>query len=472
MKDGQLTLPRDFEGGSLRKRSADWMCSEGGESVVPLASRLSMSLKGVQVAGSKGEIIGSYSPKRSFTFGSSKPKGSPGPDLDETIDFSTIAIDSPATKRSKRLAVNHKHLLEAQRHIFPPDLDDTQIIPAIIPKCSPKALTFDSDPLEPIADPSLQFPELKDQFIVNEKISHGAFSSVYKATRKEDGKLVAIKRLHPIVSPDRTLCEIMALHLLPAHPHVCSLLGGVYSGSRVSLVLPLMEHEEFKLTFRAMGLSDVKQYCRALFSSLAHIHKFGIIHRDIKPSNFIHKRGTNQYMLIDFGLIDTVPKGSPVKTSKLSKILQESRQRSKTLPGAPRAGTRGFRAPEVLLRLQEQTTAIDVWSAGIILLSIACGRHPLTYPKDDIESLIFISELVGSDQLQSAAKSIGRSLRLPKRHEFRGWRRIVKKLRLAEDQREWSDQMYKFLHRCLDPNPFMRITAEQALLHPFLSEDF
>lgn len=47
------------------------------------------------------------------------------------------------------------------------------------------------------------------------------------------------------------------------------------------------------------------------------------------------------------------------------------------LPSAARSGTRGFRAPEVLLRNPDQTPAIDVWSAGIILLCILTGRYPL-----------------------------------------------------------------------------------------------
>ena len=37
---------------------------------------------------------------------------------------------------------------------------------------------------------------------------------------------------------------------------------------------------------------------------------------------------------------------------------------------APRAGTAGFRPPEVLLKSSTQSTAVDVWAAGVILLSM------------------------------------------------------------------------------------------------------
>jgi len=217
-------------------------------------------------------------------------------------------------------------------------------------------------------------------------------------------------------------------------------------------------------------MDNLQMYTRALFEGLSHIHKHGIIHRDLKPSNFIHKFGTNQYMLVDFGLIDTKPGNqTSSSSSQLSRVFTETKTgQRQTLPGAPRAGTRGFRAPEVLMRYRQQTSAIDIWSAGIILLSIMCSRHPITYPMDDIQSLLYISELVGSQQLVRAANAIGRHLRLPQDCEFLGWRTIVKKMRPSSDKREWSDQLYKFIHRCLDPNPLTRLTADEALLHPFL----
>jgi serine/threonine protein kinase len=40
--------------------------------------------------------------------------------------------------------------------------------------------------------------------------------------------------------------------------------------------------------FRKMTLYQVQQYMKALFESLAHLHRNGVIHRDIKPSNFLY----------------------------------------------------------------------------------------------------------------------------------------------------------------------------------------
>lgn len=60
--------------------------------------------------------------------------------------------------------------------------------------------------------------------------------------------------------------------------------------------------------------------------------------------------------------------------------------------GVNRGGTRGFRAPEVLLKVAHQTTAIDIWSAGVIMLSMLCNRFPvLSHKPDDDVSLLEIT---------------------------------------------------------------------------------
>lgn len=91
---------------------------------------------------------------------------------------------------------------------------------------------------------------------------------------------------------------------------------------------------------------------------------------------------------------------------------------------ANRAGTRGFRAPEVLLKCPDQTvcecfrilgsrlhrltpdvrvSAIDVWSAGIILLCFLTRRFPFFNSNDDVEALMELAALFGKKRMERCA---------------------------------------------------------------------
>ena len=73
----------------------------------------------------------------------------------------------------------------------------------------------------------------------------------------------------------------------------------------------------------------------------------------MKPANFLHIFESKTFRLIDFGSADTGTKGFVRRGS----------------------GTRGFRAPESLIGMETQTAAVDVLSAGIILLSLITGKR-------------------------------------------------------------------------------------------------
>lgn len=78
-------------------------------------------------------------------------------------------------------------------------------------------------------------------------------------------------------------------------------------------------------------------------------------------------------------------------------------------PRAPRAGTQGFRPPEVLLKYPHQTTAVDVWAAGVVLASALTARYPFFRAGDDVAALAELADLVGTEPLQRAAASLGAS---------------------------------------------------------------
>lgn len=154
---------------------------------------------------------------------------------------------------------------------------------------------------------------------------------------------------------------------------------------------------------------------------------------------------------------------------------------------APRAGTAGFRAPEVLLKSPSQDTAIDIWSAGTIFLSILSARYPFFRAQDDMGYLAQIISVLGSQECIRAAASFGKVLTLSE--SFPPVDLSTTCLRLRATQmamyqathtpsqlnpltNSWDTlrmDAFDLLAKMLDPNPSTRITAEQALKHPFFT---
>ncbi|XP_016052684.1 PREDICTED: cell division cycle 7-related protein kinase [Miniopterus natalensis] len=236
------------------------------------------------------------------------------------------------------------------------------------------------------------------------------------------------------------------------------------------------------------------------------------------------------------GVMKKIPSSCPASltcdcyaTDKVCSICLSRRQQV-----APRAGTPGFRAPEVLTKCPNQTTAIDMWSAGVIFLSLLSGRYPFYKASDDLTALAQIMTIRGSRETIQAAKTFGKSILCSKEVPAQDLRKLCEKLKgidantskLASDIQEptshdptfpektdhkapyliqtpqaqhsgnslykgnrngcggcfdayttnlegWDnvpDEAYDLLDRLLDLNPASRITAEAALLHPFFKD--
>ena len=145
---------------------------------------------------------------------------------------------------------------------------------------------------------------------------------------------------------------------------------------------------------------------------------------------------------------------------------------------ANRAGTRGFRAPEVLFKCSSQSTKIDVWSVGVILLTMMGRRFPFFNSTDDIDATIEIASIFGRRRMSQCALMHGAIFEctIPSVGE-KGF--SFEKLVLWSDCRTGTGQdlapdektAIKFMERCLELDPRKRISAEEALEHEFLLED-
>lgn len=124
----------------------------------------------------------------------------------------------------------------------------------------------------------------------------------------------------------------------------------------------------------------------------------------------------NTGVLVDFGLTQRDPRfrpmfkkptatqpEKPVVKARIGYIQNDTRP----VLRAERAGTRGFRAPEVLFRVTSQTTAIDIWSVGVILLSIVTNQYPFFQSNTDADALLEIAGVFGKKEIKKLAAKLG-----------------------------------------------------------------
>ncbi|KAI3940366.1 hypothetical protein MKW98_024773 [Papaver atlanticum] len=141
----------------------------------------------------------------------------------------------------------------------------------------------------------------------------------------------------------------------------------------------------------------------------------------------------------------------------------------------PCVGTKGFRAPEVLLKSPHQGPKVDVWSAGVTLLYLMIGRSP--FGGDPEQNMKDIVKIRGSEDLWEVAKLHNRESSFPvelldleslQSMKLQEWCKINTKRPELIDKIPRS--LFDLIDKCLTVNPRLRISAEDALSHEFFAE--
>lgn len=340
------------------------------------------------------------------------------------------------------------------------------------------------------------FEWFSDKYKVIARAGEGTFSTVYKAVdlnRTESDNSycnTAIKNITMTSSPNRVLEELKFLKKLDGQNNVIPLINVLRFEDQIIAVFPYFHCSDFREFLEICTISDIKNYLKNLLIAVEHTHDNSIIHRDIKPSNFLYNKEQNCGVLIDFGLAQEVKNNHEemtLKTYKKTKkppavtffnsVVSKSTQppgyyQTDTRPQmkAQRAGTRGFRAPEILFRNVNQTTAIDIWSVGVIFLILLTKQYPFFNSLDDNDALVEIACIFGNNEMRKLAKFHNRiwktNIESIPNHRI-PFKSIIKKL---SANYEIDENAISLLDKMLDLYPERRITATSALQHPFFIE--
>lgn len=169
----------------------------------------------------------------------------------------------------------------------------------------------------------------------------------------------------------------------------------------VYYISSFIPHSKFVDYFKNCSLDTVKNYIRSLLKALLLLHSKGVMHRDIKPDNFLYNIETHEYSIIDYGISDIFEYSYQNKLhSKLFYYKKENDTSSYTdnfynikydeeeqeivdnikltLDNSSlrnRDGTKGFLAPEVILKSDYQNDKVDIWAVGVILLSFFTKKY-------------------------------------------------------------------------------------------------
>ncbi|KAI3665719.1 hypothetical protein L6452_44349 [Arctium lappa] len=265
-----------------------------------------------------------------------------------------------------------------------------------------------------------------NKYELGEEVGRGHFGNTCKAKFKKGefkGQEVAVKvipksKMTTAIAIEDVRREVKILRALTGHDNLVKFYDAYEDHDNVYVVMELCEGGELLDRILSRGgkytEDDAKVVLIQILNVVAFCHLQGVVHRDLKPENFLFtsKDENSQLKAIDFGLSDFVK-----PDERLNDIV----------------GSAYYVAPEVLHR--SYSTEADVWSIGVIAYILLCGSRPFWART---ESGIF---------------------------------RAVLKAHPSFDEVPWptlSSDAKDFVKRLLNKDPRKRMTAAQALGHPWI----
>uniref|UniRef100_A0A671MQ07 calcium/calmodulin-dependent protein kinase n=1 Tax=Sinocyclocheilus anshuiensis TaxID=1608454 RepID=A0A671MQ07_9TELE len=263
-----------------------------------------------------------------------------------------------------------------------------------------------------------------DEYQLYEELGKGAFSVVRKCVKKSTGqeyaaKIINTKKLsardHQKLEREARICRLLK------HPNIVRLHDSISEEGFHYLVFDLVTGGELFEDIVAREYyseADASQCINQILESVNHIHQHDIVHRDLKPENL---------------LLASKMKGAAVKLADFGLAIEVQGDQQAWFGFA---GTPGYLSPEVL-RKDPYGKPVDIWACGVILYILLVGYPPFW---DEDQHKLYQQIKAGAYDFPSP---------------------------------EWdtvTPEAKNLINQMLTINPAKRITAEQALKHPWVCQ--
>uniref|UniRef100_A0A6U4GMV5 Protein kinase domain-containing protein n=1 Tax=Phaeomonas parva TaxID=124430 RepID=A0A6U4GMV5_9STRA len=244
---------------------------------------------------------------------------------------------------------------------------------------------------------------------------------VYSAKNTRDGSRVALKVMAKAkVDSMEALMEEVEILMHINHPHIIKCFDFFSDDDNYYLTSEIMGGGELfdRIVSRHHYTeADARNLCLILINTIAYLHDADIVHRDLKPENLLMMSNDDDasVKIADFGFARRLEGGT----------------------ASEKCGTPGYVAPEVI-KQEPYGVCADVWSLGVIIYIILCGYPPFHHAK------------------------MGTLFKLICRGQFKFY---------DEEWSSVSSEAKDLIKRMLTVDTRQRITARQALNHPWLQMD-
>ncbi|EGO01795.1 hypothetical protein SERLA73DRAFT_166309 [Serpula lacrymans var. lacrymans S7.3] len=262
-------------------------------------------------------------------------------------------------------------------------------------------------------------------------------------------EIVALKEIHLDAeegTPSTAIREISLMKELK-HVNIVRLHDVIHTETKLVLIFEYCDQDLKKYMDQhgdrgALDPMTVRSFMYQLLKGTSFCHENRVLHRDLKPQNLLINR-KGELKLGDFGLARAF--GVPVNTFSNEVV------------------TLWYRAPDVLLGSRTYNTSIDVWSCGCIFAEMISGV-PLFRGRDNQDQLLHIMRIVGTPEdrvlRKIATESPEITLKQYPRYPKTPFQQVLPKA---------SAQAIDLLERLLQFDPSKRMTATEALSHPYFT---